>query len=463
VEPGEVVAGRYAIERLCAGGGMAVVYRARDTGDGSTVALKVLRGHAVGQAFERFKREADVLAALTHPAIVRCLDRGVTPLGEAYLVQDWVEGPTLAHRLRDRPLDARASVAVAIACADALAAAHAAGVVHRDVKPSNIMLAGDDPARAKLVDFGVARLLAGPVRRLTRTGAVVGTVDYMAPEQARGAKDVDARADVFALGAVLYECLAASSPFRGRNALATRAKIIALEPAPLGALAGALPEELVAAVGVLMAKAPADRPADGAAAVAVLRALGEVPATPAPGSGSASGAGSGSGSGSGPGSRETFTCVVMSAPATPLLGRPADELRGEVEAIAASHGCTGAVIDDGSALIMAPLDGTAADRAAASVRAALALKRRWDVVPITVAGGLDGSLAGRSIDDRSVALDSATLHEVFADLGDDTDVAAGAATPGHGVLIEPDVAALVEERFEVVEVSGALRVMRDRR
>jgi hypothetical protein len=450
VEPGELIAGRYAIDALCAAGGMAVVYRATDTApDGvGRVALKVLRSGAGPSELERFKREGAALAALVHPSIVRVLDRGVTPLGESFIVQEWIDGPTLRERMRTSPtLTAHDSVVIARAVAGALAVAHARNMVHRDVKPSNIMLAGGDPAAVKVVDFGIARIVEGPALRLTRTGAVVGTVNYMAPEQARGMRDVDPRADVFALGAVLYECLAGREPFRGKNALSTRAKIIALDPRPLTALSPDLPASLSRLVARMLSKDPADRPADGAAVAEELAALGEIPPVPAPFQPSDAPE-------TWTDSQDEFTCVVMSAPAGPLLGRTVDELRVEVGDVSAAFGCAGAVMDDGSALITAPADGSPVVRAAATTRAALILKRRWDVVPIAVAGGKGGHHADRSLDERATAIDAVTVEAVFADYGD--------STPRHGVLIEPEVAALIGDDFEIEGEPGALRVLAER-
>jgi hypothetical protein len=439
MEPGEVIAGRYEIQQLCAAGGMAVVYRARDTASSAPVAVKVLRSNASSTELERFGREADILAALGHPAIVRSIDRGTTPLGESFIVQEWVDGVTLRERLRTAPLTLRESVAVGREIAVALGEAHAKGIVHRDVKPSNIMLVGGAPAAIKVLDFGIARMAHGPLRKLTRTGAVVGTINYMGPEQARGERDVDARADVFALGAVLYECVAGHEAFRGRTTLATRAKIIALEPAPMPA---DLPPALVELLHRFLAKAAADRPADGAAAAAALAALDELPDHAAPPYRAAAAEPS-----------DQFTAVVMTAPAAALLGKTPDELRREVDDLSSAFGCAGAVMDDGAALITSPA-GTPAARAAAVTRVALTLKRRWDVVPMAVAGGLDPAAADRSIDRCATSLDGAALSTVFADL-DDSPV------PG-GVMVEPEVAALLQDDFEIETAGGGLRVLGER-
>jgi serine/threonine protein kinase len=443
VEIGDLIAGRYRIAARRAAGGMAVVYRATDTTTGATVAIKVLRGGVGKAVIERFKREDTALGTLAHPAIVRVVDRGTTPEGESFLVEEWIDGPTLREHLRVAALTARESVAMARAIAAALGEAHARGVIHRDIKPGNLMLAGGSAAAVKVVDFGIARI--ADAQRLTRTGAMVGTVNYMAPEQARGAPDVDARADVFAVGVVLYECLAGRDPFRGATALSTRAKIIALDPRPLTETCPDLPPAVGALVARILAKDPADRPADGAALALALDALGDVPPVmPPPRSDSPEPATD---------ANDDFRCVVMSAPASPLLGRTVDELREDVGAVSAAHGCTGAVMADGAALITAPTGGPIAARAVASMRAALELRQRWRIVPIAVAGGASDGAADRAIDRGASAIETATIAAVF---GNDH-----VAQP-FGVLIEPEVAALIGDGFEIEDERGVLRVVAER-
>lgn len=211
---------------------MGEVYRARDTVDGRAVALK-FRGAFDPAHNDRFLAEARILSQLAHPAIVGYLGHGATDAGEAYIVMDWLEGIDLAARLRRGRCSVAEAVAIARRVAEGLAAAHARGLVHRDIKPGNVMLVGEDPAGATLVDFGVARAEAA-TRALTRTGAIVGTAGYMAPEQIEGRRDIDARADVFALGALLYEIVSGHPPYYGEShaevrELAARADIVPLE------------------------------------------------------------------------------------------------------------------------------------------------------------------------------------------------------------------------------------------
>jgi tetratricopeptide (TPR) repeat protein len=213
---------------------MGWVYRAEDKTSGEHVAIKVLRtdvGQSLdGAAKERFLREARVLAQLSHPSIIRYVAHGVTPEGAPYLAMEWIEGETLSERLARGVLDVPNAIMLARKTTEALASAHAVGIVHRDVKPSNLVLVGGELSRLKLIDFGVARVAFGP-NELTRTGFAVGTASYMAPEQARGVAELDGRADLYALGVVLYKSLVGEAPFGGGDLLAVLAKVL-LQTAP---------------------------------------------------------------------------------------------------------------------------------------------------------------------------------------------------------------------------------------
>ncbi len=241
---------------------MGAVWRGFDREAGAPVAVKLVVGNGT-----RFAREAAVLARLEHPGIVRYVAHGDAG-GERFLAMEWLDGEDLAARLERGPLSVSETFALGARVAEALAVAHAASVVHRDIKPSNIFLAGGAIERVKLVDFGIAREGAGAQ---TATGAVFGTPAYMAPEQARGAPDVDARADVFSLGCVLYECLCAQPAFAGEHPLAILARVLLDDPRPAGELAR-VPPALDALLARMLAKDPAARPANGAEVVAALAA-----------------------------------------------------------------------------------------------------------------------------------------------------------------------------------------------
>jgi predicted ATPase/predicted Ser/Thr protein kinase len=278
--PGAVVADRFEIVRLAGAGGMGRVYRALDRLTGEPVALKVMHDARSREA-DRFAREARVLAELHHPGIVRYVAHGATPAGEPFLAMEWIDGEDLGQHLAHRRPSLGEVLALARRLAEALGAAHRQGVVHRDVKPSNVLLPGGDLGRARLLDFGIARLSHG-APALTRTGRMLGTPGYMAPEQASGGRDVDARADVFSLGCVLFEALAGRPAFQAEHPMAVLAKILLEEAPRLGEVVPAAPPPLEALIARMLAKDAAARPEDGDAVAAALAALGPLDDTHAP-------------------------------------------------------------------------------------------------------------------------------------------------------------------------------------
>ena len=215
---GSVAAGQYRIKQRMGSGASGVIYEAARMSDGMPVAIKLLRAAAAHDAVasDRLRREAEALGLSWHPNVVEVIDHGHLPDGTAYLVMELLHGESLATRLKTKGRLAPAELLpIAMQVCDALAAVHAAGVIHRDLKPSNIFLAVDreDPAgtmRVKLLDFGIARV-EWEETRITNTGGPLGTPGYMSPEQETGG-EVDGRSDIFALGAVLYECLVGEPP-----------------------------------------------------------------------------------------------------------------------------------------------------------------------------------------------------------------------------------------------------------
>ncbi|MBE7484920.1 MAG: protein kinase [Polyangiaceae bacterium] len=262
----DVLADRFEVERFAGAGGMGQVFRAKDRLTGRPVAVKVL---VEDGADHRFSREAKLLAELDHPGIVRHVAHGTTAEGQAFIAMEWLEGETLGARLKRSRLGDAEAIEVVSRMAEALSAAHARGIVHRDVKPGNVILVDGRVDRVKLLDFGIAHL-SDASAVMTRTGAVLGTVGYMAPEQARGVSGIDARADVFALGAVLFHCLTGRPPFAGGGAVAILAKLVLEEAPRLSKLRPELPRELDALVASLLAKEPAGRPRDASAVLPLL-------------------------------------------------------------------------------------------------------------------------------------------------------------------------------------------------
>ncbi len=252
---------------------MGSVFRAEDVRSGAPIALK--RMLAAGESgAARFVNEARTLASVRHPAIVGYVDHGVDEDGDPYLAMEWIEGEDLAHTLLRGALAPQATLALAKRVADGLAALHAAGLLHRDLKPANIVLEGGDPLGARIVDLGVARAIR-PTRALTRTGAVLGTVGYMAPEQVEGKTQLDARVDVFALGCVLFECLTGIAAYQGEHPLAVLARVLLDEAPRVSHVRPETPSELDALIFAMMARNPERRPADGAAVSLALGALDE--------------------------------------------------------------------------------------------------------------------------------------------------------------------------------------------
>jgi tetratricopeptide (TPR) repeat protein len=258
------------LEERVGAGGMGEVFRGRDRTTGRVVAIKVLDAFETDD-YERFRREASALASLQHDAIVRYVAHG--QLAErAFLAMEWLEGESLDEHVRHGGLTLGAAIAIGRRLASALAAAHERGIVHRDVKPSNVFLRDAEPARATLIDFGIARR-AFTESTLTGTGMVIGTPGYMSPEQARASEWIDARADVFALGCVLYKCLTGRRPFRGNDPLALLTKTLLSEPPRPRQLLARVPLELDALVMRMLAKDPRDRPGDAAEVLETLERM----------------------------------------------------------------------------------------------------------------------------------------------------------------------------------------------
>jgi len=252
------LAGRYRLAEVIGRGGMGTVYRAVDLVLGRAVAVKLLPGLLADQdptSVARFEREARAAAALNHPAVVAVYDTGADETGR-FIVMELVEGRSLEAILRDQAqLDPDRAASVAARVADALAAAHAAGIVHRDIKPANVMVAED--GSVKVLDFGIAR--TRDTTTLTQNAAVLGTAAYMAPEQALG-KPADERSDIYSLGCVLYALLAGHPPFTGDGAAAVLHQHANIAPDPLRAQNSRVSPALETLVMEMLAKSPSERP-----------------------------------------------------------------------------------------------------------------------------------------------------------------------------------------------------------
>src|SRR5579871_3881970 len=247
--------GPYEIQSPLGAGGMGEVYRARDTRLDRAVAVKVLASHLSSspELKQRMEREARAISSLNHPHICQLYDIGSHD-GTDFLVMEFLEGETLADRLKRGPLPLNEILKIGISVAEALAAAHRHGIVHRDLKPGNIMLT---QSGAKLMDFGLAKPLGltsasssvappsftaaatlsgpSPLSPLTTAGTIIGTIQYMSPRSEEG-KEADARSDIFALGEVLYEMMTGRRPFEGKSQLSMASAILEKDPEPLSSL-----------------------------------------------------------------------------------------------------------------------------------------------------------------------------------------------------------------------------------
>lgn len=467
---GTIVGGKFELLKVAGTGGMGEVYRAKDLETGQPVAVKVMPGRS-GDDAARFAREARVLSELAHPYIVRYVTHGVTPAGDSWLAMEWLEGEDLSARLSRGPLGLSDSVKLAIAAAEALGFAHARGVIHRDLKPSNIFLVDGKLDQLKLLDFGIAQV--GGATRMTRTGMLLGTPGYMAPEQVHGGGPIDARADVFSLGCVLFEALTGEPLFAGENVLAILAKIV-LEQAPSAKERRPdVPDALDALLSQMLAKEPAGRPEHGHAVALSLRALGEIPAParadeqPPPARSRARRALTGS-------EQRAVALILVGAGALAKVGALAPTIPGNREATLTNPRVADATIDlaseagirataalheghcehllDGSMVVVLTGTTLATDLAAQAARCALALRAHASGRPIALAmgrGEVAGSVPmGRAID-RAARLLSG--HLVAPD-----------DERGAPVMLDDTGAGLLDARFDAQEADGGFVLLGER-
>ncbi len=278
--PGARFEHRFEIDRIIGEGAMGDVYAGRDQATGQTVAIKILRrweGMAPSD-LKRFVAEAAAAASVVHPAIVRTFHVDVSERGQLYQIMELVPGHTLAHELLRGRYDAAQAARLGAVVAEALAAAHAAGVVHRDIKPSNLMLCSAPPG-VKVLDFGVSKLVDDEHVGATIAGQVVGTPLYMAPEQILRAREVTGACDVYALGQVLYEMLTGEPSFAGRTVGEVLRAHVADAPMSVRSRAGHVPDDLAGVLAQCLQKSPEARPSAEALAAA-LRVLADSQGAP---------------------------------------------------------------------------------------------------------------------------------------------------------------------------------------
>ncbi|MBS2016994.1 MAG: protein kinase [Deltaproteobacteria bacterium] len=437
----QVIGDRFEIERLVGSGGMGEVFRAKDRLTGGAVAIKVL--HASSRDEERFRREGQILAEISHPRIVKYVAHGLADAKRPFIAMEWLDGEDLGERLARSGLTLHETLTLARRVAEGLAVLHDRGVVHRDIKPSNIFLPNRSLDQVKLLDLGVARLIHAS-QPSTRSGVMVGTPGYMAPEQARGHREIDTRADVFAMGCVLYECLAGRPVFAGDNIAALLAKILLETPAGLRESGIEIPAALDDLVTRMLSKHVTARPTNGSAVLRELdqfRAVKDSPAQRA----------------SQPpmraltGSERRLVCVVMAS--TTGEGEVFSELAPhetiaaafDPRTVVASFGADAEILADGSVVVTLTGKGGASEQAAQAARCALALRSHLVSARVALATGLatatGKSYVGEVIERAAEILAGARVRTTG--LSEETQ---------HGqspVFLDETTAGLLDMRFDV--------------
>ena len=460
IAPGSVLDQRFQVTEAVASGGMGTVYRALDLLRNETVAVKVLAGRD-RMAIGRFEREAQLLQDLRHPGIVRYVAHGVLPGGAPYLAMEWLSGEDLARRMQRQPLTVAETVELGMAVAGALGAAHDSGVIHRDIKPGNLFLPDEQPGRVKLLDFGIARLFGAEMN--TRTGTIIGTPDYMAPEQVRGDREIDARADLFSLGCVLFECLTGSPPFASDQMMGVFGKILFEPPPTLSGVRSGLPAELAQLISALLEKDRVKRPARAAD---VLTTLGRIPISelyrPSP-----SNPELGTGQPSRPKALTTheqrlLSIVVVAARPAVSSEAPTVSVSPEqswlhlVRELAAPFGARTDQLPDGSLLALLTGQPTASDQARQAARLALRIRERWQsaatelppetarIAVCTGRGDLErGLLDAGSIERASGLIARAGQHS-----------SRDGGMPGFPILLDEMTRGLLDTRFQTAVVAN---------
>jgi hypothetical protein len=443
--PGTLVAERFEIDRVAGRGGMGVVYRALDRETGAAVALKLLLddGQDTG---ERFLREGRVLASLNHPNIVAHVAHGRSTAGTYYLAMEWLSGHDLEHHLTAGAMSLAACRTLIEGVAGGLAAAHARGIVHRDLKPTNLFLVDGDIARVRLLDFGIARP-EDATQAITQTGAVVGTLGYMAPEQARSQRELTPAADLFSLGCVLYRCLTNEAPFTASHPVAALARILFDEPPPVHVRRPDVSVALARLLQRLLSKDPRDRWRDAGAFLADLVSLEAFAdlgvATDAPTM-------TGTRAPAGPfaeSERGLFSVVLARLPSGlgPGSGddgtessRPGldEAARATLRRALIALGVAADFLLDSTLVVTVPALESARDQAIRGAHAALLVRERWPASVVSLATGRgtrhDRAPVGEVLDRAAAVL---------------RDSSAGGAPPRPGVYVDALSAQLLDGRF----------------
>lgn len=426
---GELVADRFEVRALAGVGGMGAVYRAWDRQTSSMVALKLLLSHNADA--ERFVREARVLSELVHPNIVRHVAHGSCADETLYLAMEWLAGTDLARRLVQHGLTVSESVELVRRVAEAMGVAHARGIVHRDLNPRNLFLVQGDVRQIRVLDFGIATL-GSLGTRLTVSGSAIGTPCYMAPEQAQGLNQITPRADVFALGCVLFECLTGRRAFAGRTLMEMLAKILVDDVPFVSSLGVRVPPEVDRLVASMLAKRADERPADGAqVADALSHFAGLDDARPERVFVSASIT-----------TGEQRVISVILAGDVRRFALAGEDPLEDLGRIVAPFGVRFEFLANGSAVTTVSGRGSATDRVVQAARSALAIRKRYPFLPLAVGTGR-GVISGLWPAGQAIERASQFLKSV-SEAGSPPE-----STGEQPIFIDEVTAGLLDARFEV--------------
>jgi eukaryotic-like serine/threonine-protein kinase len=454
---GVTVDDRFVIERVAGTGGMGRVFYAFDTVAERPVAVKVMADARQTDA-ARFRREAEFLAQIEHPRLARYVAHGTWDEAP-YLVQEWIEGITLGQYLTTTGCTIREAIVVVREVAAALGALHDRQIVHRDVKPSNIILEDGDIERPRLVDLGVARRIGDAVAHsLTRTGAFVGTPGYTSPEQVLGAKSIGPPSDLFALGAILYECVTGMPAFAGVNGLARNTKVQLLDPPGVLSYCPDAPASVVATIDRLLQKAPGGRLQSVTELIAALPDPAELPHDGRRRKGWFDGTQTARpvslGMRTPPrmsvkvNAGDELACVILAVP----TGQWTEDGDGSSEALlrtASAYGVRASLHEDGS--VTALLSGVdAAGTAAAAARCALALAtdRSMTVLVSSAVRDSDNRVAADVLEWAFTVLETWALRLALQPQND-----------GLAVRIDETTAGLLADRFQVVRNADMIHLV----